>query len=292
LRALRKDDLERQLKALEQAAKDLLQIDAQLTQLIIKPKHIEDIDELERKIATLDAQLSAAAAHLNIEVKPAGKGQVRVGTAQPDQTYNGPVVAETKVTVGELAIITVTPAPNASHETRQSLDADRVSLLASIGVASSAEARALLSKRRDLEAGRKGVVTELKSLNVTGDPTPVIAKTKSGLAETDAAISSALADAKRQTLPSNSQIEEEKLELGRQRAAINARRASFEETLGQQQDALEGAVVIRSGTESKLELIRKSIDDDTAICPDAERLRTSAKASSTVSQRSFSRSGP
>jgi AAA domain len=271
LRALRKDDLERQLKALEQAAKELLQIDAQLTQLNIKPKHVEDIDELERKIATLDAQLSAAAAHLNIEVTPAGKGQVRIGTAQPEQSYNGPVIAETKVTVGELATITVTPAPNASHETRQSLDADRVALLKSIGVASSAEARALLSKRRDLEASRKGVVTELKSLNVTGDPMPIIAKTKSGLAETDAAISSALADAKRQTLPSSGQIEEEKLELGRQRAALNARRASFEETLGQQQEALEGAVVVRSGTESKLELIRKSIDDDTAICPDAER---------------------
>lgn len=272
LRALRKDDLERQLKALEQAATELLQIDAQLTQLNITPKHVEDIDELERKIASLDAQLSAAAAHLNIEVKPEGKGQVRIGVAQPEQTYNGPVIAETKVTVGELAIITVTPAPNASHETRQSLDADRVALLKSIGVASSADARALLSKRRDLEAARKGVVTELKSLNVTGDPTPIIAKTKSSLAETDAAISSALAEAKRQTLPSNSQIEEEKLELGRQRAARNARRASLEETLGEQQEALEGAVEIRSGTRSKLELIRKSIDDDTAICPDTERL--------------------
>jgi hypothetical protein len=272
LRALRKEDLERQLKALDRAANELLQIDAQLTQLNIKPKQIEDIDELERKIATLDAQLSAAAAHLNIEVQPAGKGQVRIGTARPEQTYSGPVIAETKVTVGELAIITVTPAPNASHETRQSLDADRVALLKSIGVGTSAEARAILAKRRDLEAGRKGVVTELKSLNVTGDPTPIIAKAKISLAETDAAIFSALADAQRQTLPSNSEIEEEKLELGRQRAALNARRASFEETLDQQQEALEGAVVIRSGTESKLELIRKSIDDDTAICPDAERL--------------------
>ena len=141
----------------------------------------------------------------------------------------------------------------------------------SIGVASSAEARALLSKRRDLEATRKGVLAELKTLNVTGDPASIVAKTKSDLAETDAAIAAALADAGLQNLPDNKEIEEEKLELGRQRMALNARRASLEGTREQQQDALETAVETRSGTESKLEFIRKSIEDDTALCPDAER---------------------
>lgn len=271
IRAIRKNDLALQLKALERAAKELLQIDAQLAQLNIKPKHIDDLDELERQIATLDAQLSAAAAHMDIEVKPAGTGQVRVGTAQPKGTHSGPVLAPTKITVGDLAVITVTPAPNARHDKRQSFDADRASLLKSIGVASSAEARALLSKRRDFEASRKAVLTELKTLKVTGDPASVIANTKIDLAETDAAISAALADAKRQSLPSNKEIEEEKLGLSQQRASLEARRASLEETREQQQEALEGAVGARSGTESKLEVIRKSIEDDIALCPDSER---------------------
>ena len=271
VRAIRKADLARQLKALEGAAKELLQIDAQLTQTKIKPKAIDELDELERQIASLDAQLSAVAAHLSVEVKPAGAGQVRVGGTRPKGTHSKPILAPTTVTVGELAVITVTPAPNPRNEKRQSFDAERSLLLNSIGVASSAEARALLSKRRDLEAGRKAVLTELKTLNVTGDPGPVIAKAKSDLAETDAAISAALIDTKRESLPSNTEIEEEQLELGRQRAPLDARRASLGETREQQQGALENAVAARSGIESKLEFIRKSIEDDTAICPDSER---------------------
>ena len=39
----------------------------------------------------------------------------------------------------------------------------------------------------------------------------------------------------------------------------------------QQQEALETAVGERSGTESKLELLRKGLADDLALCPDAER---------------------
>ena len=184
------------------------------------------------------------AAHLSVEVKPAGAGQVRIGGARPKGTHSAPILAPTKVTVAELAVITVTPAPNPRHEKRQSFDAERSSLLNSIGVASSAEARALLSKRRELEAGRKAVLTELKTLNVTGDPGPVIAKAKSDLAEIDAAISAALTDTKRQSLPSNKEIEEEQLELSRQRAPLDARRASLEETREQQQEALENAVAV------------------------------------------------
>lgn len=271
IRAMRKDDLARQLTALERASKELLQIDAQLTQISIKPKHIEDLDELDRKIATLDAQLSATAAHLTVEVKPAGAGQVRIGSAQLEGAHSAPILAPTKITIGELAVVTVTPAPNVRHEERQSSDTERSTFLESIGVATSAEARALLSKRRDLEASRKAVLTELKTLKVAGDPASVIAKTKSDLAETDAAISAALTDTKRQSLPSSKEIEEEKLELGRKRAPLDARRASLEETREQQQKALEGAVGARSGTESKLEVIRKSIEDDIALCPDSER---------------------
>lgn len=271
IRAIRKDDLARQLKALERAAKELTQIDAQLVQLTIKPKNIDDLDELERQIATLDAQLSAAAAHLAVEVKPAGAGRVRVGTVRPKATHSGPVLAPTKVTVGDLAVITVTPAPNARHEKRQSLDEERSALLKSMGIASSAEARALLSNRRDLEASRKAVLTELKTLKVTGEPAPVIAKTKSDLAEIDAAITAALADTRRQSLPSDKEIDAEKLELGQQRAPLDGRRVSLEETREQQQEALEGAVAARSGVESKLEVIRKSMADDTALCPDSER---------------------
>ena len=80
-----------------------------------------------------------------------------------------------------------------------------------------------------------------------------------------------MTDTKRQSLPSGKEIEQEKLELSQKRAPLDARRASLEETREQQQAALEGAVEVRSGTESTIKHIRKSIEDDTALCPDSER---------------------
>ena len=276
IRALRKDDLARQLKALERSAKQLLEIDAQLAQLNIKQKHVDDLDELERQIASLDAQLTASAAHMSVELKPDGVHHVRLGGAKLKAGYRGPILAPTKVSVGDLAVITVTPAPNARHEKRHIFDEQRSSLLTSLGVASSAEARALLAKRRDAEADRKAVLAELRSLKVSGDPSPVIAKTKSELAETDAEICTVLAEADLSSLPSNNEIEAEKVALAQRRTALDGRRASIEEMREQQQKAVETAVAARSGTESKFELVRKSIEDDIAICPDAERITRNA----------------
>jgi len=73
------------------------------------------------------------------------------------------------------------------------------------------------------------VLTELKTLKVTGDPTSVIAETKSDLAETDAEISAALADAKRESLPTTKRLKKKNW-LRRQRTSLEARRASFEES--------------------------------------------------------------
>jgi hypothetical protein len=50
VRAQRKDELARQLKTVEQAAKELRESDAQLSQIRIKPKMVEDLDALDRQI--------------------------------------------------------------------------------------------------------------------------------------------------------------------------------------------------------------------------------------------------
>jgi hypothetical protein len=50
----------------------------------------------------------SAAAQLSVEVKPDGAGQVRVGAVRAKGSYSAPILAPTKVTIGELAVITVT----------------------------------------------------------------------------------------------------------------------------------------------------------------------------------------
>lgn len=271
IRATTKDDLTRRLQVLERAAKDLTQINAELAQIAVKPKNIDELDELERKIASLDAQLSAAATQLTVEISPAGKGLVRIGTLEPKGTHSAAILAPTRIAVGDLAVITVTPAPHTRHDERRALDDERASLLTSLGVGGAAEARAMLSKRRELEANRKGVLAELKTLGVADDPSPVVAETKKALAEIDAAIEAALSDTQRAQLPSMKDIEAAKLELEQKRIQLDARRANIEQTRDQQQEALGDARDKRSGTESQLQLVRKTIQNDTALCPDSER---------------------
>lgn len=271
VRATAKDDLARRLAALERASKDLTQFNAEIAHIAVKPKHMDDLDDLERKIASIDAQLSAAAAQLTVEISPSGEGYVRIGTLEPKGTHTAAVLELTKIAVGDLAVITVMPAPSARHDERRSLDGERLSLLASLGVANAADARAVLFKRRELEANRKGVLAELKTLGVSDDPAPILAQTKKALAEIDAVIEAALSDAQHDRLPGMREIEVGRLELEQKRNQLNARRASLEQTRDQQQEAVGDARDKRSGAESQLQLVRKTIDEDTALCPDTER---------------------
>lgn len=271
VRAQRKDELGRQLKTVEHAANELREIDAQLSQIRIKPKMVEDLDALDRQVATLDAQLSAAAAQLAVEIKPEGVGQVRIAGNRAKTSYSAPVLAPVKIAVADLAVITITPAAHPRLEKRQGLDEERSELLKAAGVATVADAHALLAKRRDHEAERKATLTQLKALKVDGDPEQAIGKLRVALAETEAAIASALADTQRQRLPTSKEIEEERLALSQERTSQEARRDNLDAARAQQQDALEAAVSERSAVESKLELVRKRIAEDLALCPDPER---------------------
>ncbi len=244
VRALRKDELVHRLKSIEDAAKSLREIDAQLSQVRIKPKTVEDLDELDRQIAALDAQLSAAAATLAVEVRPAGAGQVRIGSLRAKGSHAAPVLAPTKVTVGDLAVVTVTPAVHPRQEKRQTLDAERAALLKSAGVAGVAEAHALLAKRRDLENNRRGILAELKSLKGGDDPAVAAADIKSALAETEAAIEAALTATGRTALPSQAEIDGERLEHEQKRNALDARRASLDAAREELQVAVETAAMV------------------------------------------------
>lgn len=271
LRAQRKEELGRQLKVLEAAVEELRRTDAQLDQIKVKAKTVESLDELDRQIASLDAQLSAAAAQLAIEVSPEGVGQVHIGPVRAKGAYSAPIVVPTKITVADLAVITVTPAAQPRQEKRSELDEQRFALLKAAGVNTVSEAHALLAKRRDLEASRKGTTAQLKTLNVTEDPEAAIGKLRRALAEAEAAVAAVIAEAEDGRIPTNAEIEEERASVEQDRRTAEARRESLDETLGQQQVALEAAIAARSGAESKLEGLRNRIAEDAMLCPDDER---------------------
>jgi DNA repair exonuclease SbcCD ATPase subunit len=271
VRSSRKDELLGRLKSLEDAAKSLAEIDAQLSQVQIKPKTVEGLEELDRQIAALDAQLSAAAAMLAVEVKPAGAGKVRIGSLYAKGSHAAPVLAPTQITVGDLAVITITPAVHPRQEGRQALDADRSALLQSAGVTNTMEAHALLGRRRDLENSRRGILAELKSLKAGNDPAAACTELKSELAETEAAIEAALKATGTAALPGQAEIDAERFYYEQKRNALDARRGSLEAAREEQQETVETAVGQRTGAETKLEMLRKNIAEDLAMCPDGDR---------------------
>jgi DNA repair exonuclease SbcCD ATPase subunit len=276
VRASRKDELVRQLATVEQLAKDLRQADAQLDQIRIRPETVEKLDILDRDIASLDAQLAAAAAQLAVDVTPEGVGQVRIDDVRIDDeraasSRSVPVLAPVRISVADMAVVTVTPAAHPRLGKRQELDRERSELLTVAGVGNVANAHALLSRRRDLEAERKAVLTQLKALKVGGDPDAAIGKLKDTVAGIEAAIRDVMADTQHQRLPTMKEIDEERVALAQERTGLEARRGSLAEARARQQEALESVVAERSGVESRLKLLRKAIAGDVALCPDGER---------------------
>jgi hypothetical protein len=272
VRALRKADLTSQIGALEEAAIKLRDVDAQLSLLKVKPKAIDDLDDVDRQIASLDAQLSAAAARLDIQVSPAGKGAVRVGALTLTAGFSAAVIDPTEVTIGDLAIMTITPAATARHEQRETLAAERTAMLKSLGVVSSGDAQALLARKREYDASREGILAQLKAFKVDDDPATAIAVLKNALAQIDAAINEALIGAERSVLPTSGGLEQERALLEQERVSLDGRRANLDGISEVQQCAIESAVKVRSATETKLEFLQKAIADDTALCPDSERV--------------------
>jgi DNA repair exonuclease SbcCD ATPase subunit len=270
-RASRKDELIRRLDALERTAGSLTTIDAQLTQVRIDPETVDRLDDLDRQLASVDAQLSAAAATVAIEVGPAGAGQVRVGSLDIDGNHAAAVLAPTKITIGDLATVTVTPALHPRHEARKRLDAERSALLASSGVGDAAEAHAILTRRRDLEHSRRGVLAELKGLEASDDPAKAGAAVRSELAEVQAAIDAVLTATGRAALPGQAEIDSERLGHEQRRVLLEARREKLTAARQEHQKAVEAAVVRRADVSTRLEFVRKSIAEDLVLCPDDDR---------------------
>jgi len=197
-------------------------------------------------------------------------------------------LAPTKVIIGDLAVVTVTPALHPRQEKRQTLDGERADLLKATGVASAAEAHALLARRRELENSRRGILAELKGLKAGDDPAAVCADLKSALAEIEASIEAALAATGRTDLPNQAEIDAKRLEYDQKRNALDARCASLNSAREEQQEAVETAVAKRTGAETKLEMVRKSIAEDLAICSDADRAARDAAMVAAATCRSSS----
>jgi len=266
-----KIDLSARISALEEVSTGLRQIDAELARLIVTPEALHKSEELERRLTTLDAQLNATAPNLTITVLPGAAGRVRLGSDPITTTHAGAVLTPTTIVVDEIATITITPSAGAERSSRDAAEAGLSRQLAALGVAGMAEARAALERRRDLEARRHALLARLESIIGNRDPVLGSAELKRQLAEAEVAVASALAASGRDALPSTAELEKITAECAEQRADLERRRGALDAARRERQAAMEAAVVHRSAVESELIALRKMLDQDLALCSDAQR---------------------
>jgi uncharacterized protein YhaN len=81
----------------------------------------------------------------------------------------------------------------------------------------------------------------------------------------------ALSATGRGALPTQMEIDAERLEYGQARNLLDTSSASLNAARKEQQKAVETAVAQRADASSKLELVRKRISEDLVLCPDADR---------------------
>jgi len=279
-------DLEQKLVMLEAAAAQLIELNAQLGQIGITPALLKTIDDAERQLTSLAAQLAAAAPQLLIEVTPKGKGRVRLGEKPVGSRLSGPVLAATKIMVADLATISVTPASADTRKyenNRRKFDDELNKALRNAKVASPAEAATAMARRRDLEARRQGALAELKSLGAdTVDPTILIADLKQQIANIAATIGGALDQAELAELPESFEVEAERISIQGEREELLRRRAKLAGIRDEQDATLVNAASKRSGVEAELAEIRRSVETELALCPDAARTIRLSELSSAV----------
>lgn len=268
---VQKDALKRQIEQLERTAGALRDIEAQLAQISIDQGAMDRLTELDRRLIATEAQLSAAAAKLTVDLRADGAGHVEVDGKSLEGTYAGSVTEAVRIKVGALAEITVTPAPNPGRQKHKELNEQLTSLLSTHNLGSCAEAHAHLTKRRELEAEVKALRSQL---GVQGSATEVhgtVGDLKQQLARDEAAIAVALREAGLARLPTSDALAELRTTLDQERAALDAMRASLDEARGVQQSTLENALGARKGAESKLEILRSNVARDEALSPSEDR---------------------
>jgi hypothetical protein len=151
--------------------------------------------------------------HLAAENRTMSKRRelVHVGDKAVDERFSEPVLTPAKITVADIATISVTPAIAGAGEyenKRRKLDDDQRKLLRKAGVASLADATAAMAQR--LEFGSAAPGSTRRDLGVAGDDASgVIAKLTQQIANAGAAIQDALSQAQLTELPDIASLEAE-----------------------------------------------------------------------------------
>jgi uncharacterized protein YhaN len=279
-------DWKQKLASLENSSARLVQIAAELDQIAVTPEQLKAMETIERQQLTLEAQLAVRAPQLLIELQKNGVGRVHVGDKAVGERFSEPVLMPAKITIADIATITVTPAiaEASEHESkRRKLDDDQRKLLRKAGVASPADAAAAIARRLDLEAQRQGARAELKTLGNAGDDaSDLIADLTQQLANAGAAIQDALTQSHLTELPDVVSIEAEQADFRTQRDEFQRIRSKLAGTREVQDETLEAAVAKRSGAEAELTELRRALQFDLTICPDSERVARLAELSTAV----------
>ncbi len=271
------EELARRQVRLADIAERLVKNEASLNTNRATAALIASFDEMERENAILTASLKANAPDISIELGPTGAGQVWVdeNVLESDVALTG--IDPVTIRVGGLAKITVSPATGAEgadRATRQQLQAQLSELLAAASAGSAGALRAARASRQALEAEATALHAQLAALGV-GD-TSFIAEVERIAAEIrdiDVLVASALAEAKRDSLPTSEYITTRQDMLRLNRETARRTRQDLDDSIAAQNAILADIADTRGRLNGSLAAVQAQLDSDLAILPDADRER-------------------
>lgn len=292
-RAANRPALIRQLSVLQELEERLVKNAAGLSGNRATSEIITALDKTEQESSVLNARLEASSPEVAIDVKPAGAGKVLVDGEPLANSAVQTAIDPIRIQVGDLATITVS-APAASNsdalKRRLQLQAQLSKILEDAGVANASELRAARSRREALEAESANLKAEISALGFSGTSQALaIERIRTELTEVDNLVEEALAQARLETLPSSQDIALQQEELRQKREQARRQRQRLDGTIEAQNKILSDLADTR-GRLSGIQLeIKKRLDADLAILPDASRasLITEAEAAEAAARDDY-----
>ncbi len=285
-RAGAREELTRQNARLVDVRARLDKNEAALSTNRVTAETVALLDDTERELAVLTAQLEAVAPQVSIDIGPAGVGQVWIGEKALDRSIVQTTVDPITIRVGELATITVSPqtsAKGAHQKPRQQLQTELSELLAAAGVKSAGELRAARANRQALEAESTGVQAQLIALGVGETPiASEIERVTAEIRDINVWVASALTEAKLDSLPTSEDITARENTLRQNREDARRIRQELDSSIEAHNTTLAEIADSRGRLKGSLDMIQALLNSDLAILADADRERLMADANASL----------
>ncbi|MGF7159423.1 hypothetical protein FHS85_001042 [Rhodoligotrophos appendicifer] len=242
---------------------------------------VEAMDEAERELARIVAQLEATAPEITIDLAPGAKGRLSIAGRPVERGLSLSAVEPVTIDIADVGRIIVSPSADADaslHRRRHERQSQIAEILEQAGAGSAASVRAAHLRRKELEAEAVGLRAELQGLGIKLSPAQEIERLRGEIAAIGALVEQTCAEAGLDHLPELEALAARRDALHQERDANRARRQVLEGISDAHHARLSNLADERGRLAGTLAEVKARLEADQLLLPDAERTNRLAAA--------------